>query len=178
MSKGMVPSQVGCRISIGTRPRSTRKSRSHDSKTSAAEDSADARWTASAGLSPCCRESDLALSATARVTSWMTRLSCWRKKSVMIWSSSAGMPGERRRLMTSARVQADVITVNLPATMSFRMFWQISARDSSSSASSEIQFVESQYRLPPKSSVVNSPHAPLGGIARPYAPQSLPATDL
>ncbi len=173
----MAPSQVGSRISIVTRPRSARKSRSHDSKTSESEDSAVARWTASAGLSPCSRESDLAFSAMARVTSWTTRLSCWRKNSVMIWSSSAEMPGERRRLMTSARVHADVITVNLPATMSFRMFWQISARDTSSSAIIGIQFVESQYRLPPNLPTVNSPHAPLEGIALQSVLQSLPSTD-
>ena len=173
----MAPSQVGSRISIGTRPRSARKSRSHDSKTPAPEDSAGARWTASEGLSPCSRESDLALSATARVTSWTTRLSCWRKKSVMTWSSSAGMPGEWRRLMTSARVHADVITVNLPATMSFSMFWQISARETSSSASNEIQFVESQYRLRPNPAPVNSPHAPLAGTALRSVPQPLPSTD-
>ena len=177
MSIGMAPSHVGSRISIGTRPRTARKSWSHDSKTSAPEDSAVARWTASAGLSPCSRESDLALSATDRVTSWITRLSCWRKKSVMIWSSSTGMPGERRRLMTSARVHADVTMVNLPATMSFRMFWQISARDSSSSASNEIQFVESQYRLRSNPAPVNSPHAPLAGIPLQSVPQSLPSTD-
>ncbi len=45
---------------------------------------------------------------------------------------------------TSARVNADVMIVNRPATMSFKTFSQTNARYASSSAINDIQLHESQ----------------------------------